>query len=652
MENKLSMAIYLTLFLAGTITILLPCILPLLPIVLGVSIAGRNKFRPLTIITGMLISFVSFTFLLQVVLSQFVQFADLIQITTYYILLIFGVCFFTTNKNVQLIVAVLGGYFYYKYGWIVISVAEVGGWLAIEIGGRVASRIQQLGSNVQQAARSGLGSESLVTAFVVGLTLGLVWVPCAGPALGFALALVRNEPGLRAFAALFAYGLGASVPLLIIGYGGQAAVHSARAITQYSGRIKQVSGAILMVSAVAFQYGYFTQAQTWLAEHVPFGDFGSRLEDRLFAPPQTSSSSEATQPTQPTSPTQPRIGGTSSVPSVASESSVTSPSPAMPLPKLPKLIRAPEFTGLGPWHNSAPFTLASLKGKVVLVDFWTYSCINCIRTLPYMEGYWKKFKDMPFVLLGVHTPEFVFEKDEGNVSAAIKAHGLTYPVAQDNNFGTWNAFANRYWPAKYLIDAEGYIRYTHFGEGGYEETDLAIQSLLAELGQTSTGPLIGADQKPATRGRDVSPETYVGERSWPSFSNALGSPDDQIHTYVMPANVPLNQYALSGDWKLVNGEYQVTRSHETEIRYHALGSEVNLVVGLASGVEKVLADVIVDGEPLNERGHPLDLGAHSHSIVINRHDLYRLFDGPYGEHDILLKIHGKGAEAYAYTFGG
>ena len=149
----------------------------------------------------------------------------------------------------------------------------------------------------------------------------------------------------------------------------------------------------------------------------------------------------------------------------------------MPLPPLPTLTRAPELAGLGPWHNSQPFTLESLRGKVVLVDFWTYSCINCIRTLPYIQGYWTKFKDTgKFVLIGVHSPEFAFEKLERNVSAAIARHGLTYPIAQDNDFKTWNAFANRYWPAKYLIDADGYIRYTHFGEGGYEETDAAIQS--------------------------------------------------------------------------------------------------------------------------------------------------------------------------------
>ncbi len=607
------MTVYLTLFLAGILTILLPCILPLIPVVLGVSIAGKSKLRPLVTVMGMVVSFVLFTFILQVLLSRFVEFADLIRISTFYILLLFGVCFLSSNKTIQLIVAILGGFFYWDYGWIVVSIAVIGGFFAIEIGGRVAAKIQQLGSDVQQAARSGLGSESLMTAFVVGLTLGLVWVPCAGPALGFALTLVRDEPGTKALGALAAYGLGAAVPLLIVGYGGQAAVHSVRALNKYTGRIKQVAGAVLILTAVGLQYGWLMDFQAWVTDTTGFGSFGTRIEEGLFRD---------------------QDGGSSSSASGDGRATI----PLMALPTLPKITRAPEFTGLGPWHNLPPFTLASLKGKVVLIDFWTYSCINCIRTLPYMEGYWEKFKDSPFVLLGVHTPEFVFEKSEKNVANAIKRHGLTYPIAQDNDFGTWTAFENRYWPAKYLIDADGYIRYTHFGEGGYEETDLAIQSLLNEIGVTATGSMIGTDAQEGSN-RDRSPETYVGSRSWPAFFNSSGDPDDQAHTYGMPASVPLNQYALSGDWQLIDQESQVLRSAEGEIRYHALGSEVNLVLGLAEGVTSVPVDVFVDGKK-------------TQSIVIDRHDSFNLFTGDYGEHDVLLKIHGKGVEAYAFTFGG
>lgn len=612
------MSLYLILFLSGVLTILLPCILPLIPVVVGVSITGRSKWQPLVTCVGMILSFVGFTFLLQVVLSQFIVLADVIRISTYYVILLFGICFLTANRAAQTLTAVLGGFFFWRWGWVGVSIAGLVGWAAVEAGGRVAARIQQFGSDVQTAARTGFGQGSLLTAFVIGLTLGLIWVPCAGPALGFALTLVRDEPGIRALFALSAYGLGAAFPVLLIGYGGQYAAQSAQAFARHSGTIKHIAGVLLIISAFGFQFGWFMDLQTWLVNNTTFGTLGTRIEENLFRDDMPEESSE------------------SSTTSVTSVSSITS---SITLPTLPKITRAPEFTGLGPWHNSPPFTLASLKGKVVLVDFWTYSCINCIRTLPYMRGYWSKFKDQPFVLLGVHTPEFVFEKSERNVADAIKRHDLTYPVAQDNDFGTWNAFANRYWPAKYLIDAEGYIRYTHFGEGAYEETDMAIQSLLKEIGATAKGPMIGTDVSDNGEYRERSPETYLGERSWPAFFNTQRDPDEEVHSYAAPSSLPLHHYALVGDWQLQDGERQVLRSSEGEIHYRALASEVNLVLGLEEGVTSVNADIFVDGKKTK-------------TITIIANDLYNLFTGEYGEHEIVLKIHGRGVAGYAYTFGG
>ena len=222
-----------------------------------------------------------------------------------------------------------------------------------------------------------------------------------------------------------------------------------------------------------------------------------------------------------------------------------------PLPTLPKLSRAPEFIGLGPWHNSEPLTLEGLRGKVVLIDFWTYSCINCIRTFPYLKADWEKFRNQPFVLLGVHSPEFTFEKLESNVADAIKRHGLTYPIAQDNDFQTWRAFANRYWPAKYLIDAQGYIRYTHFGEGAYSETERAIESLLSEIGikEVESGKLKVESEQP--RYRQQTPEMYLGVRSWPSLGNGKAFPTGEVVTYEAPTSLKLHKYYLVGDWQLV-----------------------------------------------------------------------------------------------------
>ena len=265
------------------LTILLPCILPLIPIVLGVSIAGRSKLRPLLTVAGMLVSFVGFTFLLLVVLRQFVEVADYLRIGTYYALLLFGLGFVSHKRNIHLVGAVAGSWFFADIGMTAVAIAAVLGAIAMLIGGKVATRLQQTGTDVQSATRDGLGQDSPFTAFIMGLTMGLVWVPCAGPALGFAFTLVAEQPGLQALGYLTAYGLGTAVPLLLIGYGGQAAVHSVRFLSQYSGRIKQVSGIILIVTALAFQYNLFRAFESYLVMNTSFGNLGVELETKFFS---------------------------------------------------------------------------------------------------------------------------------------------------------------------------------------------------------------------------------------------------------------------------------------------------------------------------------------------------------------------------------
>lgn len=613
------MILLATLFLAGMITIFLPCILPLIPVVVGVSIAGRSRFRPLMTVLGMVVSFVFFTYLLLVVLDQFAELADYTRIATYYVLVLFGVCFLSRFRVVRLAGAVAGGFFFIDKGVVAVVLAIMAGIFALEIASNVGTRIQQLGVNAQDVSRSEFGGDSLLTAFIVGLTLGLVWVPCAGPALGFVLALVREQPGFGAIAALFAYALGTAVPLLIVGYGGQYAVRSVKSLSRYTGIVKAVAGVLLILTAVALHMNLLQKFQVWIEDRTMLGDFGSSLEDSLF-------------------PTEVRGGQTSS--------GAVSSSDSMNLPTLPQIIRAPEFTGLGPWHNSEPFTLASLKGKVVLIDFWTYSCINCIRTLPYVQGYWDKYSsarlttgESAFVLLGVHTPEFTFEKLPKNVAMAITEHGLTYPVAQDNDFSTWSAFANRYWPAKYLIDANGVIRYEHFGEGDYDQTDLAIASLLKEAGVdiSATGDVVSSPTK--TYSGPLTPEVYLSSRSWPAFGNSQGEPGDAILKYTVPPTLELNKYYLSGTWQLTSDESETLRSDTGEILMRFRGGEANLVLGLEDGSHPVKAEVMIDGQ---------DFG----TFMVDRHDLFNLFKGDYGEHEVRLKLTGKGVQAFAFTFGG
>jgi cytochrome c biogenesis protein CcdA/thiol-disulfide isomerase/thioredoxin len=601
-----------TLFTAGVLTILLPCILPLVPIVVGVSVAGKSKLRPLLTVLGMVTGFVVFNFAIFLLLRSFPSVATIIRDLTFYALFLFGVGFVLHDRTTQLVLAVIGGVLLMMNQSVpVLFGSIIFGIIAVLVGGIVANRIQQFGTVIQTDVRSTLGNENSLTALIMGLTLGLVWVPCAGPALAFALTLVREEPGVRAFVLLLIYAIGAGLPLLLVGYGGQYAVHSVRKLAPYTGLVKKIAGVVLIFMAFALKYDWITSAQTYVAENTSYGKFATDFEEKLFTKESTNSSS----PSSPSS----------------------SNKPTMTKSSLPRLSRAPEFASPGPWLNSEPLKMADLKGKVVLVDFWTYSCINCIRTLPYIEGYWDKYKDSNFVLVGVHTPEFVFEQETDNVKAALKKYGLTYPVVQDNDFGTWNAFANRYWPAKYLIDAEGYIRYEHFGEGNYEETDEAIASLLAEIG--AKGKDMPVPEEPSAGAGQRSPETYVGSRSWPALANAKGNPSPEEVTYKAPETLALHKYALDGTWQLSgDGEYQQLQSASGEVRMHFQGSEINLVLGLAEGVKKIPAEVWIDGKKVKD-------------FDVTMHDLYQLYKGSAGEHELILKLKGKGVEAYAFTFG-
>jgi cytochrome c biogenesis protein CcdA/thiol-disulfide isomerase/thioredoxin len=613
------MTTLLTLFAAGVLTILLPCILPLVPIVLGVSLSGQHRARPLVVTLGLVTSFVASTYLLEVAFQRLLGFSDVVRTAEYYALALFGVCLLVLRPWLRVALAGLAAILLFMgSGVAALVAAAAAGAAAVLVGGRVAARLQGLGAAAQRGAQQGLGRESLLFAFVVGLTLGLVWAPCAGPALGFVLTLVREERGLRALGALGAYAAGAALPLLAVGYGGQRVLGRLGWLVRRSGMLKSAAGVALVATAFALHGQVYATAQTWLAEHLGLDRWGERWERALVGSAMAEPTPAAAMMTRQANPG-------------------AAPVDAHPaLPVLPKLGPAPALAGLGPWYNSAPLDLASLRGKVVLVDFWTYSCINCIRTLPALRDLWSKYRDQPFAIIGVHAPEFAFERSPNNVAQAIKRHGLEYPIAQDNDFATWKAFGNQYWPAKYLIDAQGIVRYTHFGEGDYEATEAAVRSLLGEAGKRAPAP------SPAMRktapARRISPETYVGERGWDSFANRQGAPDGKVRRYQAPAALARDRFALVGDWQLADGERQVLRSADGEIRFHALGGEVNLVLGLEPAAGKVAADVSVDGQA-------------ARPLTIDRHDLYNLFHGAYGEHDVVLRIHGRRVAAYAFTFG-
>jgi len=284
---------------------------------------------------------------------------------------------------------------------------------------------------------------------------------------------------------------------------------------------------------------------------------------------------------------------------------------------------APEFTGNDRWFNSEPLTVKGLRGRVVLIDFWTYTCINCLRTLPYLRAWDERYRDRGLTIVGVHTPEFEFEKDTANVEDAIARNHLRYAVAQDNDYGTWDAWGNQYWPAKYLIDANGQVRYAHFGEGDYDKTEAAIRSLLPDK---DLGERVG--RQPGEVPGDASPETYLGAARAQGWEPAV---KPGVHDYPGITRLDPDRFALGGRWKV--DDESATAVKDATLNAHVRGKSVYLVLGGSGQV-----DVIVDGEP-------------EKTVAVDGQRLYELMKRPRaGEHDLELRFD-DGVAGYAFTFG-
>jgi len=311
------------------------------------------------------------------------------------------------------------------------------------------------------------------------------------------------------------------------------------------------------------------------------------------------------------------------------------------LPELPDLGEAAEIIDIESWINSEPLTLENLKGKVVLIDFWTYSCINCIRTLPHLSGWYEKYKNNGFVLLSVHSPEFEFEKDRENVLAAVKKYGLNYPVALDNNFSTWKAYSNRYWPAHYLVDAKGNLRFTHFGEGRYKETESAIQKLLLEAGLLTLDNITEAKTvDPSVDFRQIeTPETYLGYLRISNLGNAGENvKPDEPYAFPEPENIENNKFYLVGNW-VIRPEFSelVADKGKIIIRYKA--SKVHMVLSSKNN-EEITLNIKLDGKDLGE-------------VLVREPDKYTLIDtgNDYDWHTLEIFIESPGLQAFAFTFG-
>ena len=574
-------------FVAGAGTALTPCVLPVLPALLASAGTGGRR-RPLGVILGLTATHT----LAIVALASVIDGVGLPDATVRWlavvVLLVFGV--------VMLVPA-------------------------------LAARVE---APLSRLARFGPRSrgEGFWSGLLVGGGLGFVYAPCAGPILG-AVVSVSVTQGTSAELVLVALGYAAGSALVLFGlaYGGRRLLERLRR----AGRgpvLQRALGVVMVLTALAVATDLDVRFQTALADDFPGFltnptgglERSEAVSDRLAA-----------------------LRGTSRFHDTAGEPASASGGEAADLPVYGP---APDFAGNDHWFNTEggrALDLAGLRGRVVLVDFWTYTCINCLRTFPYLRAWDESYRDRGLTIVGVHTPEFAFERDTDNVQQAIDQNGLRYPVAQDNEYATWNAWGNQYWPAKYLIDARGRVRYAHFGEGEYEATEEAIRALLAEAGRERLGERARARVETASAGVGT-PETYLGADRAAGFSG--DPPRAGTHEYPSVAELEPSRFALAGGWR-VTGE-AATTLEGARLDASFVARRVFLVLSSRGGVPRQV-EVLLDGRPVRAGDAGADV--RSGRLTVREERLYRLVELPEVQPRRLSLRLPPGVTGYAFTFG-
>ena len=552
-------------FLAGLVTILSPCILSIAPILLAAG-TQQTRYKPLGIIAGLVMSFSFFTLSLTAIVQATGVSPDIFRYIALCIIIFFGLTMIIP---------------FFENAFTLLT-----------------SRIAHIGSAIQE--HSSLIKTEFISGLLLGIALGLLWTPCAGPILA-TITTIAATGGITLTTILItiSYSLGAAIPMLLLCFGGAKIMNSTTALAPYTHTIRQIFGVIIITSALAMIFHVDTFIQEKVAHLFPTVDIekSNRLQKELdMLKSNNPSSSE-------------------------------------------KML-APELVGIAEWLNSKPLTLAELRGKVVLLDFWTYTCINCIRTLPHVTQWYNSYKDKGLEIIGIHTPEFAFEKSKPHVEDAIKRFNITYPVALDNDYKTWTAYNNRYWPAHYLIDQNGIIVKTHFGEGNYVEMENAICALLKLPACTKK------DELPSRK--ELTPETYLGFERGDRYSPELTIQKNKPVMY--QSNQPLgdDQVGLTGLWTIAP-TCATSQSDNNSLELNFVANHVYLVM---QSDKPQLLTVLLDGKPMPQQYYSRDTNAEG-KIMVNKPRMYELIDlkKDYGRHILTLQCQ-KGITAYAFTFGG
>jgi cytochrome c biogenesis protein CcdA/thiol-disulfide isomerase/thioredoxin len=586
------MALIFLVFLGGMLTILSPCILPVLPFVFARAEQPFLK-SGLPLLVGMSLTFAAVATLAAVGgawavhINQYGRIAALVLLTAFALTL-----------------------------------------LSRRLADLLARPFIALGNRLTEGSSSSL---------LIGVATGLLWAPCAGPILGLVLTgAAISGPNAHTTLLLFAYAAGAAASLAIALLAGGRVFAALKRGLGAGEWVRRGLGVAVLVGVAAIALGL----DSGLLTRVSLAHTDS-IEQTLLGKirPHTQSATEA--------------AGTAGATGVAGiPGANTSASGSLPVEG-----QLPALSGATSWLNSPPLTREGLRGKVVLIDFWTYSCINCLRSLPYVNGWYQKYKDHGLVVIGVHSPEFAFEKDLGNVQRAVHDLNVTYPVALDSNYEIWRAFDNQYWPAHYFVDAQGRIRGHHFGEGDYPESERIIRELLSEAGFKDLPPAgisVAAAkgvQAAADDGNVLSPETYVGYARAEHFSSPSGVMPDQSKDYTAPAKLEVNQWTLTGKWTVDDEKGTLDTPHGS-IVFKFQARDLHLVLGPGPSGKPIRFRVRMDGADPGA-SHGTDTDASGAGVVTDQR-LYQLIRQPPGEihrHTFTIEFLDAGVQAYAFTFG-
>ncbi len=541
-------------FIAGIITSLSPCILPVLPLLLAAGV-GQGKYRPYAIIVGLIASFTFFTLGLTALVHATHISASALRLSAIGLIIFFGLTMIFPQLERLL--------------------------------AKLTAPITHLGATLEQTS---IAQSGVASGLILGAALGLIWAPCAGPILATVTTLAATGTvTLQAVIITLAYSVGTALPMFFILYGGAQATRSISFIAPYTEIIRKFFGVLMIIGALAIAFHADTLVQQTVIGYFPFVTEDNPLIQKELE--------------------KLKIGAGLNNNKVPMEESI-----------------APEFAGIKAWINSEMLTMSQLKGKVVLVDFWTYSCINCVRTLPSLKKWYQKYKDKGFVIIGVHTPEFAFEHDIKNVKNAIKRFDIAYPVALDNDYMTWKNYHNNYWPAHYLIDQHGIIKYIHFGEGAYDKTENVIRSLLG------LEPL--AQEQEKNRFVNQTREIYLGYARAAAYAPSVAIKNNIETRYTFEGAPLLGDVGLNGSW-LVSSEFITSKDDPAQLSLKFQAQQVYLVI---SAEKPAVVKVFLDGQPHGQ-------------VTVTEARMYQLLDlNQAGKHTLTLQVPGN-VSLYAFTFG-